>query len=1233
MSGFRTAAVAVFFVVSALAAAPRARALEGLDGRLQIHGFGENVLRVVSNDFDDDWDVWQWQWILNVEAELDIAPDGWGPFSAVSAFARVEARYDCIWSRGCSMFPSMDAFGDRVHKLPKYKTNAHESEFTATTFGDPTATNVHRSGRPLRVFEGGPFEGLFETKGPDQLLGTNDDPAPLIFGELQNWVLAVRDVRGSRDGRGDQILVPLRPKDRIETSIGRFRFYPNASSPLEENPSCAVSSAKPVQGCRYANTVAPLQGMDPNLAAGEQGFNVELLKPFHPYPKYSAASAERMNIPLTEASGLYMPSAGLRELLQEEKLDLFDQDFREHELAWNRGASQQDEGELKELYFDLEMFDGRLYFRIGKQSIVWGKTELFRSQDQFNPQDLALSTLPSLEESRIGLWAAKAIYSFYDVGPLEDVRLELAVLLDDFEPTDLGRCGEPYTPFPVYGKCLGLIAHSAAGLGVAGEIRPPAWWNSSRGLEYGARLEFRWRRFSVALTDYYGFDDFPVAEPIFKYERNVDPRTGRPRMAGSRRGCDPEGLFDGDSAGCLGAPTNRKFPDLEGNGFNAFNNATWASGIQNSRILAVKNLNQRSNVAENLLYQHPANQTLFALACAAATGFTDFIPEVASECGFNIFGSGQVFATGAAPPFDFIPVVAGISMIVGGSASLFEAAIQLLSPDAAGILTVVPLNHNDLGPRRCTSPTSGQNNINGFPGTSCINDYDYRSRTHEGVGPLDAAPGAVPPNTQLLFASLGGLSSALTPEQQALLGCGAYFGSSCDRQGMDLLNAEASALFQSFPGFEGSPLEIFQSNNKGIAQPGTVGFQGGPVCTRVERGKQYVLPGCRGPGDAGYDPAVDGAPYFSELHNATPSTFDLGTGAIAFSNLRTFQDISMRFGCQQLLGTPRGPADPAEPAATSDRGRLLNPNVRLFHPFTCQPFKSEMAALSFNFMALLVVFSGDADDDGFSKPEDFDEFDPKRAFTPGRCSLVTPQFCSAVRDLLSATGVQRNDLKAGGNGRFGRRDFAWHGGSELALRYPKRNVPGFSVDFAEDHSKTNWSLEFTMFQDIPVADRDSNDGLTDVTTYNLTISVDRPTFVNFLNANRTLFFNWQFFISYNPQHTPEFEETGPWNVLATFTTLTGYFQDRLEVALTFVYDMQSNSGAGLPALTYRFSENFSATFGMNFFFGRYQRRTPYLMPTAIDNRVGRHAYQDFVEPGLSVVRDRDEVNFRLRYTF
>ena len=69
--------------------------------------------------------------------------------------------------------------------------------------------------------------------------------------------------------------------------------------------------------------------------------------------------------------------------------------------------------------------------------------------------------------------------------------------------------------------------------------------------------------------------------------------------------------------------------------------------------------------------------------------------------------------------------------------------------------------------------------------------------------------------------------------------------------------------------------------------------------------------------------------------------------------------------------------------------------------------------------------------------------------------------CSLVRAFFAATGTQRPDLIAGGNGLFGRRDFLWTSGSELDLQYPKHNILGFGMDFAEDQTKTNWGVEFS----------------------------------------------------------------------------------------------------------------------------------------------------------------------------
>ena len=69
-------------------------------------------------------------------------------------------------------------------------------------------------------------------------------------------------------------------------------------------------------------------------------------------------------------------------------------------------------------------------------------------------------------------------------------------------------------------------------------------------------------------------------------------------------------------------------------------------------------------------------------------------------------------------------------------------------------------------------------------------------------------------------------------------------------------------------------------------------------------------------------------------------------------------------------------------------------------------------------------------------------------------------------------------------------------------------------------------------------------------------------------------------------------------------------------------------------MTYRYTANFSITVGAAMFFGRAQAKDPPIQNIA-DNpiRFGRNAEDTFVENGLSVIRERDEVFLRLRYTF
>jgi hypothetical protein len=254
--------------------------------------------------------------------------------------------------------------------------------------------------------------------------------------------------------------------------------------------------------------------------------------------------------------------------------------------------------------------------------------------------------------------------------------------------------------------------------------------------------------------------------------------------------------------------------------------------------------------------------------------------------------------------------------------------------------------------------------------------------------------------------------------------------------------------------------------------------------------------------------------------------------------------------------------------------------------------------------------------------------------TPVACGVLKPQLCENVRGLLGGIGTGNDSLRAGGNGAFGRRDFAWHSSGEIVLQYQKRNILGFAFDVSEDRTKTNWGVEATWVSAQPFLDNEEPDGVTKSDTLNLTVSIDRPTFVNFLNPNRTLLFNSQWFFQYVTDYRDGFPSNGPLNVLTTFTVFTGFYHDRLLLLYTGVYDFRSSSGAVLPQVTYRFTENLSAAVGANFFFGRQQLvDSPVAELRAGLNRTGDDAYRDAAENGLSPLRDRDEIYLTLRYTF
>ena len=931
--------------------------------RFRLGGFVEHQLRGLADGYDPDESyLAQSAFVLNLEPELDLVSDGWGPFDLISAFGRIEVRYDCVFN-GCGTLGSARVFGDNAEASP------------ARNWADgPTLTYI--GGIDLR--EVGKSVGRVQDPGLDLLpitanpsfqpffdLGIDPSTVAAAFGPTADDQFTWKRIDGPRSG----VAIPLGPWP-YESNIrpnGALRGETSTTSPLPLRPA---------------------------------------------------------------TDSLYTQSSALRRRI--DSFDSFDQNFDENALAWNRGGSQ-DEWELKEAFLDLEMLDSRLWVRVGKQNIVWGKTELFRTTDQFNPVDIGLASLPSLEESRIALWSIRAVYSLFDVGPLDDVRVEVAANFDDFEPIDTGRCGEPFTVWLVCLKSTGLWAHGTSGIGIAGEEHAPLPWESAKGIEVGARVEARWGRFSFALMNFWGYEDVPSIELFNEFRRNVDPETGLPL-------------------------------DVRGQPLTPENALGFASGNRQAFDLGCK-----------------ASLGFGSNALLALTGGQGEVPDLSSRCLGDLPNIREPLDLGA--PLS-VPVSNAIGALLSGQAigelvlSLAQSSLGIPAPQRVNLVPLV------------RDPADGPSGGGVF-----------------GANPL---PGLEAP----LFTGAN-LSLYLSDQQEALLGCGPFYRTDCDVDGIDLFHTEASVLLQALPGFE---------NN--------------PVATRFVRGQQVILPGARGPDDPGFDVLQDGTP-------------------------------------------PPG-------------------------------FSSEMAALSANFVNVLAVL-GVAEGDT-------------------NCDLTNPSTCAAIQALAALTGTTRPEVRAGGNQTYGRRDFSWHGGGEAAIVYPKRNVLGFSVDFAEDLFLTSSAFEFTWIHDALFASNRTDDLLQEADVLNLTISIDRPTFIRFLNQNRTFFFNTQIFLRYIVGHDPSFDVNGPLSALGTFTVLTGYYQDRLLPAFTWVHDARSTSGGFVAQISYRFNEAFSATVGALAFYGQPDQNRLPLHPIALpDTQTDFDANTRY--EGLSAIAERDELFLRLRYTF
>jgi hypothetical protein len=102
---------------------------------------------------------------------------------------------------------------------------------------------------------------------------------------------------------------------------------------------------------------------------------------------------------------------------------------------------------LREFYVDATLLgsgDNEINFRLGKQQVIWGRTDLFRVLDVINPVDYSRNNIyDELEDIRIPMWILKTDFRFGATGPFDDFNMQLVWNFDKFRPHNLGQCGTP----------------------------------------------------------------------------------------------------------------------------------------------------------------------------------------------------------------------------------------------------------------------------------------------------------------------------------------------------------------------------------------------------------------------------------------------------------------------------------------------------------------------------------------------------------------------------------------------------------------------------------------------------------------------------------------------------------------------------------------------------------------------------------------------------------------------
>lgn len=182
-----------------------------------------------------------------------------------------------------------------------------------------------------------------------------------------------------------------------------------------------------------------------------------------------------------------------------------------------------------------------LSFRLGKQQVVWGKTDLFRVLDVVNPVDYSRQNIyDELQDIRIPQWILKAESRFGATGIFDELTTSIVWNFDKFRPDILGQSGTPYQMLDAgdfFSSYLNIDQHPAVGQFYPGGPVPiihavnlPGWKLSNT--QIGGRVEGVYQNATFSLNYLHYLQQLPS---LHFREHPGAPGSGLPA---------PDGVFD-----------------------------------------------------------------------------------------------------------------------------------------------------------------------------------------------------------------------------------------------------------------------------------------------------------------------------------------------------------------------------------------------------------------------------------------------------------------------------------------------------------------------------------------------------------------------------------------------------------------------------------------------------------------------------------------------------------------